>query len=61
MKLDVNGDGEITEAEFMLQAVINESRISAKKIKIAKQHFRILDKDGSGTVNIFDFTQPLAE
>lgn len=54
--MDVNHDGEITEAEFMLQVLINEFGVSEEKLKILRSHFQHLDKDKSGTISLVDFS-----
>jgi len=58
-KMDVDGDGELSEAEFMLQALINDANISREKLLFLKARFSELDVDGSGSINILDFHQLL--
>merc|ERR1719229_1612900 len=53
--MDIDGDGEITEAEFITQILINEYSVPPKKLQLIKAYFSELDFDGSGSITIEDF------
>ena len=55
--MDIDDDGKLTEAEFIVQALINQYNVEEEKLLILKDFFNILDRDGSGNITIEDFEQ----
>lgn len=57
--LDADGDGKLTETEFILQCLINDYNVDHDKIrckiKLLKEHFAKVDTDKSGFITIDDF------
>ena len=54
-KIDCDGDGKITETEFITQILINTYDVPLEIIQILKKHFNKLDRNQNGFLSSDDF------
>jgi potassium channel subfamily K len=55
-KMDLDGDGGVSEGEFLTFMLIQEGLVSQYDCERHINHFRELDKDGSGELDVRDLT-----
>jgi len=57
--MDIDGDGELTESEFITQTLINEYAVAPHKLQLIKAYFQELDVDRGGSITIEDFKEAI--
>jgi len=57
--MDIDGDGELTESEFITQTLINEYAVPPQKLQLIKAYFQELDVDRGGSITIEDFKEAI--
>lgn len=53
--LDDDNSGEVTELEFLKHMLVKMGACKQRDIDDVCAHFKVLDKDGSGTLDAADF------